>query len=129
MNPRDSRVPIEQLPAAIEELLKAGPRVLASIAAALGYSVAAVRPRIAQLHLENRVHRKRNRIQGWPGGMCYMWHYGPGPEATGPAAPRPEGQAIVPSQKSVRTYPAINRRDPLVAALFGLPTSAEAASE
>lgn len=129
MNPQDSRVPIEQLPAAIEELLKAGPHVMDSIARELGYSVAAVRPRIAQLHLENRVHRQLVKVRIWPGGMCYTWHHGPGPDAAAPSSPRPAGEAIVPSQKSVRSYPAINRRDPLVAALFGPSTSAEAANE
>jgi hypothetical protein len=119
MNSGDSRVPIDQLPAAIEELLKSGPHVLDAVARELGYSVAAVRPRMSQLYLENRVHRKRVKIQAWPGGVCYTWHHGPGPDAPAPSQPRPALQAIVPSQTSVRTYPTINRRDPLVAALFG----------
>jgi hypothetical protein len=93
MNPRNSRVRIEQLPAAIEELHKAGPHVMDSIARELDCSVAAVRPRIAQLHLENRVYLQHVKVRVWLGGMCYTRHPDLGPDAAMPSPPWPDGQA------------------------------------
>lgn len=124
MNRPDSRVPIEQLPAAIEELLKRGPRSFDQIARAVGWSQSAVRKRVEQLALDGRVHRRRVRVD-CP-GFSYNWFYGPAPEAA--ALPshalaqepqRADLRVQVPFQYSVRVYPAIDRRDPLVAALFG----------
>lgn len=120
---RVRQVPVEQLTVAIEALLRAGPRVIDAIARELGYSVAAVRPRLEQLQLDGRAYRVRVRFTDWP-GMCYCWH-------AGAAIDAPVEQVVVtperaaqqrlgmPLQATVRTYPAIDRRDPLVAALFG----------
>lgn len=128
MRSRDQRVPIEQLIVAIEDVLKAGPRVTDELARELGYSVSALRPRLEQLALENRAHRRRVEFEHWS-GVCYRWHYGAAVDALvvpdHPIVGRPsaETRAAVPFQSTVRAYPAINRRDPLVAALFGHASS------
>lgn len=122
----DRKVPLDELLTAIEAVLAAGPRGCDAIARELGYSVSAVRIRLEQLELEQRAHRRQTAIKGWQ-GLAYLWCFGPADGAaleTGQAlvpqgAPNREQQAIVPFQSTVRTYPAINRRDPLVAALFG----------
>jgi DNA-binding Lrp family transcriptional regulator len=118
-------VPIEQLQGTIEELLKAGPRSIDQLARATGWSKAAVKPRVEQLQLEGRTHRVRVQSENSP-GVCYQWHFGPasGAVATAQAVlfqtPQDaEKRGIVPFQHSVRKWPAINRRDPLVIALFG----------
>lgn len=125
MRAQDRRVPIEQLLPAIEQVLKSGPRVIDQIAREVGYSVGAVRSRLQQLELENRAHRRRVIFENWS-GICYHWYHGAAvdamvvPQAASvQEALGPEQQAVVPFQCTVRTYPAINRRDPLVAALFG----------
>jgi DNA-binding HxlR family transcriptional regulator len=124
MNREEQKVPVEQLPAAIEELLKRGPRSFDQIARAVGWSQSSVRKRVEELALAGRVHRRRVRVD-CP-GFSYNWFYGPAPEAA--ALPhcamaqepqRADLRAKVPFQNSVRTWPAIDRRDPLVAALFG----------
>ena len=124
MNRPDNRVPVEQLHTAIEDLLKAGPRSMDEIAHAVRWSPAAVRKRVEQLAIENRVHRRRVRAD-CP-GFSYHWYHGPSREAAelphyGMAQEplRADLRATVPFQNSVRTWPAIARRDPLVAALFG----------
>lgn len=125
MRARDRKVPIQQLMAAIEEVLKAGPRGIGEIARELGYSPVALRWRLEQLELENRAHRQREQIKSWS-GLYYRWHHGPaaGNDALFAASPVQQEagkaqQGMVPFQSTVRTYPAVNRRDPLVAALFG----------
>ena len=125
MRTQDRKVPIEQLLTAIEELLKAGPRGIGDIARALGYSPVAVRWRLEQLELEHKAHRQREQIKSWS-GLYFRWHHGPavgvdtllaGPLSQQGASAAHQG--MVPFQSTVRTFPAVNRRDPLVAALFG----------
>ena len=127
MKRQDCRVPIEQLRGAIEELLKAGPRSIDQLARATGWSTAAVRPRVEQLQLEHRAYRVRTHFEHCP-GVCYMWHYGSAIDAAIAAHDElihashcRETRGHVPFQNSIRAYPAIDRRDPLVAALFGPP--------
>lgn len=126
------RVPVEQLQVAIVDLLKTGPHVIDAIARELGYSVSAVRLRLEQLQLENRAHRRRIKFEDWS-GVCYAWYHGAALDAAIPPAAteaqvvlRPEDRGIVPNQRSMRTYPAITQRDPLVAALFGPVGQADA---
>lgn len=134
MKRHDHQVPIDQLRGAIEELLKAGPRSIDQLARATGWSKAAVQPRVEQLQLEGRAHRVRIPNENSP-GVCYLWHFGPpiGAAAAAQAAlcqtpQHPEKRGIVPFQHSVRSYPAIDWRDPLVAALFGPPRARQVAT-
>lgn len=116
---------IDQLDDTIEELLKAAPRHVNEVTRAVGWSIRTVRPRLEQLELDHRAHRVRIELATSP-TVCYQWHHGPSPDAA-PAAkcrlsvelPNPKLRAIIPFQYSVQNYPAIDSRDPLVAALFG----------
>jgi len=117
MRIEEHRVPAAQLASAIEALLDAGPSIIEEIADTLRYSTAAVRVRLLQLAKEGRAHRQR--IQGGNNpGLFYRWH-------AGPALERPDHNActdpveLSPVQITVHSYPAINRRDPMVAAFFG----------
>lgn len=132
MRAQDRKVPIEQLPEAIEEILNAGPRAIGEIARALGYSIVAVRTRLEQLEIEQRAHRRRLVLKSWS-GVLYLWHIGADVDAPtlldatlAQNGLSREQQAIIPFQSTVRTFPAINRRDPLVAALFGSAHQASA---
>jgi len=125
MDRQDRRVSIEDLDVAIEELLKAGPHSVIEVTRVLGWSTRAICPRLEQLALERRAHRVRVRLPNTP-TVCYRWHSGPAPDsavapecALAAALPNAKQRAIVPFQQSVRVFPAIDRRDPLVAALFG----------
>jgi hypothetical protein len=127
MGHQDRKVPVDELAGAIEELLRAGPRSVAEVTRALGWSTRAICPRLEQLALEDRAHRVRVRLPNTP-SVCYRWHAGPAPGSaaaagTGAAATLPQARprVIVPYQHSVSVFAAIDRRDPLVAALFGLP--------
>lgn len=115
MRSQDRKVPAEQLPQAIENVLRTGPHSISELCRELGYSVAAVRARLDVLVHEHRVHRRKVEFKSWT-GVGYLWHYGAAPDI--PVA-QVVPQATVAFQSTVRTYPAINRRDPLVAALFG----------
>lgn len=115
------KVSPEELEPAVEEALKAGQCVVDAIARKLGYSTTTIKKRLEQLELAGRAHRARI-----PGrlGLAYRWHPGPSPDAApssvhvAPALPYGK-QGSTPFQYTIRTYPAIDRRDPLVAALFG----------
>jgi len=126
MRALDRKVPITELLTAVEDVLKAAPRGIREIARELGYSVVAVRARLEELELEQRAHRRQILVTGWS-GVCYLWYAGPavgaalnaGETLAAQGGHSREQQATVPFQATVRTWPAINRRDPLVAALFG----------
>jgi hypothetical protein len=126
MRARDRKVPIAELATSIRDLLKTGPRTIGEVARELGYSIVAVRARLEQLELDQLAHRRQIQIQAWS-GVCFLWYEGPadgaalklGEALATPGGPTREQQVIIPFQATVRTYPAVNRRDPLVAALFG----------
>jgi len=125
MRAQDKRVPIGQLLTAVEDVLRNGPRTIGALAQELGYSVVAVRARLEQLELEQRAHRVKVPINSFS-GFAFQWHHGAAandacssPAVLAQQRPGPADQGAVPFQSTVRTFPAINRRDPLVAALFG----------
>lgn len=126
--PSKRKVPIAQLPAAIEEALKLGPRLVDSLGLELGYSNFTIRRRLEELENEQRVYRVRIKSELGQ-GVCYLWHHGLAPGAKlipkillGQELPRVEERGSVPFQAIVRSWPAFNGRDPLVAALFGPAT-------
>jgi hypothetical protein len=89
------------------------------VASALGVAYSTVRNRLKELEDLGRVHRTRHTVTGKT-SIYYMWHAGPKPE--GEPAPEDLPEFIpgaTPKQPTVRVYPPINRRDDLVAALFG----------
>lgn len=117
------RLAIELLPAAIEQLLEAAPRAVLDLSRVLGYSERAIRPRLEQLQLDRRAHRVRVKLTKSP-GVSYRWHAGAAPDSVEqvpvatPDLCRRQRLGL-PIQTIVREYPAVNRRDPLVAALHG----------
>lgn len=117
MSHQEYRVPIARLTAAIEELLEEGPCIVDEIAHALRYSGAAVRLRLNQLMKAGRVHRRRIGCANNP-GLFYRWHIGQANNDVGQDTGE-NFSDLPPIQLTVQTYPAVNRRDPLVAALFG----------
>jgi hypothetical protein len=123
--PSKRKFPIAQLPAAIEEALKLGPRFVDPLALELGYSTFTVRRRLEELENEQRVHRVRVKSELGQ-GVCYRWHHGlaPGsalipPIALGQELPPADQRVTTPSQAIVRSWPTFSGSDPMVAALFG----------
>lgn len=121
--PYQRLVPPEQLKTAIEQHLQAGPRIMHALARLVGYSESVVRVRLLELEEQLRAHRvsvSAARI----GGRHWEWRIGPAPIADVDHDEADDADA--PRQGSTRHYPPINRRDDLVAALFG-PARQEAA--
>jgi hypothetical protein len=118
--PRGGADPLE---AAIEALLATGPRRADQLAQETGYSLAATRLRLDRLLEGGRVHRAKANLDQprWQ----YLWLPGPAPASAPAAASAGAEEAdvdddpFVPRQATVRSYPPVGRRDPLVAALFG----------
>lgn len=127
MKHETQRVSIERLAGAIEELLQDGPRIVDDIVEAVHYSGAAVRIRLGQLMKEGRVHRRRIACDNNP-ALFYRWHAGPPEHAASEEGRGLDDADLPPVQVTVHTYPKVDRRDPLVAALFGIrrPAGAEA---
>lgn len=112
--PRDrNELPPGQLLEFIAAELTAQPRTSLELAGITGYAVATCRLRLLALERLGRAHRLGTTVDGQ---HCVLWH--PGPRSV-----RSKSIPFVaaPSQFTVRQYPPINRRDPLVAALFGAP--------
>ena len=117
----EHRVPTAQLASAIEALLDTGPCIIEEIADTLRYSSGAVRVRLLQLAKEGRAHRQRIQGRNNP-ALFYRWHAGPQPGRLDHDACT-DPVELSPVQITVHSYPAINRRDPMVAAFFGQPFS------
>jgi DNA-binding Lrp family transcriptional regulator len=104
----------------IEALLKVAPRSNEELRKLTGYSRSGVSSQLERMELAGIAHRERVEIDR-AAGFQYMWHLGPARDCVEPAA-SPRQSLIpgaVPKQKTVRQYESINRRDYLVAALFG----------
>jgi DNA-binding Lrp family transcriptional regulator len=127
MKQRQSKAACQQLAANILTLLQQRPRTVFELAEELRFSQHAVRARLRRLLAEGQAHfveepPKHNL------SVSHMWHIGPATAEQIEKAARAElertekpqaGVVAIPMQETVRAYPAINRRDPLVAALFG----------
>lgn len=109
-------IPIEQLPGAIERLLKDAPRVVRELSLLTGYGEAAVRIRLEILESDKAVHRvSRGTLKR--GNGYYEWRSGPAP-AEGLCYPT-STKGTIPQQRITDTFPPCDRRDSLVEALFG----------
>jgi predicted transcriptional regulator len=110
----------------IEALLKVAPRSNEELRKLTGYSRAGVTNQLERMELAGLVHRERLNISR-AAGFLYIWHSGPAKDGS-TIKPAPLERAIsgmTPRQKTVRQYESINRRDELVAALFGQAGSAQ----
>jgi len=113
-----SRRATDSLETAIEAQLGTGPRLADQLAHDAGYSLAATRLRLERLLERGRVHREKVNL-GQPRWQ-YLWHAGPAPAAPAEQAEEAaDDDTFAPVQTTVRSYPRVGRRDPLVAALFG----------
>lgn len=133
-------VPVANLEQAILDLIQQkGPAAISDIGDALSYSHDAIRKRLLTLEQAASVHRVRQTIsRSGRGCLRYLWKFGPFVPAYGlDSAPKTrvatqlrakagEGPTLPTRQVITRDYPTINRRDPLVSALFG-PARQEAA--
>jgi len=117
MEDEKHRASTAELARAIESLLASAPQTIDQMADTLHYSSAAVRQRLFRLMKDGRVHRQRIHCAGNP-ALLYRWHAGPAQNgADGMAGGRLA--YLSPVQVTVHVYPAVNRRDPMVAAFFG----------
>jgi hypothetical protein len=93
----------------------------------LGFSPRAVRVRLDDLMLSGRARYVETVTNGGR-GLAYVWHVGPASNEQLDEVRRKQaaragvvdrGPIGTPSQVTTRAYVPTNRRDPLVAALFG----------
>jgi DNA-binding transcriptional ArsR family regulator len=91
-----------------------------------GFAACTVRVRLEALEEMGIVHRVRHIMPGRP-NHYFLWHIGAKPAAAYVEKHTPNAKpGSVPRQPTLRVYPPVNRRDELVAALFG-PAGKEAA--
>ena len=109
-----NHVPTSRLAAALLELLKEGPRATDEMSFRFGHSGPTIRYYVKRLEADGLIHHQQFFYTSG-GGSYFIWYFGirtanisayPAPLASKPARP-----------------PAVIRRDPLVAALFGAPAA------
>jgi hypothetical protein len=117
----------EQLGDRIILMLQRGPAMIQQLCSELGFSRHAVHVRLRALMADGRVHYVEVVTKGGL-GLAYAWQLGSAPKEkldelrrnqVKRAAIPDRGPIFTPIQVSTRIYPAMNQRDPLVAALFG----------
>jgi predicted transcriptional regulator len=102
------RFPVTDIQRAVQDCLSTAPRVVDELERLTGYAASSIRVCLARLEASQLVWRERHGIKR-AAGYYYLWHNGPAPKAD--ASIQPQEQA----------YEPINRRDELVAYLFGEP--------
>lgn len=102
-------VPAAQLQEHLARLLTEAPHTLLELIGLTGYSTTPIRKRLYALKKEGRVRHEPATMTCVP----YVWH------ATAPVYVPPGQVDHDVRRRTVRVYPPINRRDTLVAALFG----------
>lgn len=127
MTTHANRVPPEGLNDAIIEAVKTEPRTSVELAQFLSYAVATIRARTLILAGSGEIYQiTRKAPHG--SGREFVWHASSGPTLDQEAAVDDE-RAIPGAQPKrffTKSYPKIGRRDPLVAALFGLGAAVSA---
>lgn len=111
------REALANLTPGILRILTRGPQSAAAIGVELGVAGSTVRGRLSELQLEGRAHSVKDPSPKL--GARFIWHIGPGKEGAAVTQSRKTIGAMY--QVTLKTYPAENRRDPMVAALFGQP--------
>jgi hypothetical protein len=92
---------------------------LQEVASGIGFASSTVRARLEMLEEIGIVHRVRHTIPG-RSSICYLWYAGVKPASASVDKHTPNVKpGTVPRQPTLRVYPPVNRRDELVAALFG----------
>ena len=125
----DRQAALERLTEVVEQrLVDNAPDglTLQEVSAGVGFAPSTVRVRLEALEEMGIVHRVRHTIPGYS-GKYFLWHIGAKPKEAFVKKHTPNARpGSVPRQPILRVYPPVNRRDPLVAALFG-PAGREAA--
>lgn len=106
-------VPVDELLDFVSSLLKEAPRTMRELETLTGYSHRPLKKHLAVLIEDGHAHMQR--ISSYP-GYKNVYHSGPG---FGVVPVLRVGET--PRQRITGSYPAHNRRDPLVSALFGAP--------
>lgn len=101
------RFPVTDIQRAVQDCLSTAPRVVDELERLTGYPTSSIRICLARLEEEQLVWRERIGIKR-AAGYYYLWHNGPAPQLDANA-----------SQKPIIKHEPENRRDYLVAALFG----------
>ncbi|MFK3738977.1 hypothetical protein [Massilia sp. TN1-12] len=115
-------IPLAQLPAALLRTIQIAPRTVKELSALVGYSEAELRRQLILLEESGDAHRILTAHRT-PGVRCWMWYFGAG-ESTLPRKYAPRTiKAEAPRRRIRSNYPAVDRRDPLVSALFGFAGS------
>jgi hypothetical protein len=111
----------------IEETLRLAPCTVRQLCERLAASHASIRLRLDDMMVSGRVHYVETATFGGR-GLAYVWHLGAASqeqldEVRRKQAARADvidrGPIGIPCQVTTRAYVPTNRRDPLVAALFG----------
>jgi biotin operon repressor len=104
----------------ISAFLKLAPRSNEELRTLTGLSRSCVSKYLEQMESDGLVHRRRKEIHRGS-GYQYMWHDGPVKVGSTYKVDSAECRipGAMPKQRIVRQFTPINRRDDLVAALFG----------
>ena len=92
---------------------------LQEVASGVGFARSTVRVRLEMLEELGQAHRVSHSMHGRP-SIYYRWHIGAKPATAYVEKHTPNAKpGSVTRQPTLRVYPPVNRRDDLVAALFG----------
>lgn len=113
------RIPAGELLAAIDDFIKVHSRTTAELVKLTRYSDCSVRKRLVVLEERGIIHKIAERCDNGM-GLTFHWHAGPVPSKS--ETSKHVSKPILgetPRRFFLTTYPAVGRRDALVAALFG----------
>lgn len=102
------RFPVTEIQRAVQDCLSTAPRVVDELERITGFAASSIRICLARLEASGEIYRERIGVKR-AAGYYYLYHSGPAPKV----------DASVPQQHTTHDYEPINRRDDLVAALFG----------
>lgn len=126
---RPTRAEIAALPDRILACMRRVPTwTVQELSDELGFSICGIRSKLLEFSEQGKAHQIRARAHNG-GGSLHFWKLGPAP-----IAPKQEikvddeepAALYLPNQRILKVYPSVDRRDDLVAALFG-PARREAA--
>ena len=127
MRPHKSKQACMGLTSQIEEALQHKPSTIQELCRELGFSRHAIHVRLMDLMAAGRFHYVEVVTSGGL-GLAHVWFPGPASKEQldelqrkqrARAAVPDRGPIFIPRQVTTRAFPPVNRRDPLVAALFG----------
>ena len=111
----------EDMKVILLNLIETTPRTASELCKMLGVTDSTIRRRLLDLEAAGLVRRVERRHAQYFNAY-WLWNFGPG------TTPAPLDRKMLkdveaPNRKFTRNYPAVDRRDPLVSALFGFAGS------